>query len=459
MKRVVFFMLALLFVSISMYGDIGRGDWTQDEINYFKKKEYIGNYKYYFYDYSIQYPPYSMEMTEGEYIGYGPSDSEILSKIIVTGKIAEEDEFRYLSLLRNEMYARNGYIFKDAGLKAFFNQMPWYKPISEDIQLNAYERTNLRGIKRLEKEIKDILQNKQKEFEFANRYEKKIIIKAKWGEGECEFKLLPINETLVYRALFAISPKDNNLYILDHNNFRINIFNKDGKFVKHINLPSEYIYKSKYSKTCLVEAIGVDKNNNIYIVKILYLKDSNSQIISEIDNNGKIINQYIIENIYGSSLYFYVDSNNELYIWGNWYVKPPLFITAIIPMELIKNRTIELNKDYINSISIGKTRILKLDGNRIKLADINIIGNFNIYKDSILICFNGDKFIYQDFKGEIKDEFDKKLIDYPGLEGINYREYQDISVNSTPIIDKDLNIYCITGDSKYLKVIKYEFKK
>ena len=47
MKRVVFLMLAVLFVSISMYGDIGKGDWTQEEINYFKTKEYIGNYKYY----------------------------------------------------------------------------------------------------------------------------------------------------------------------------------------------------------------------------------------------------------------------------------------------------------------------------------------------------------------------------------------------------------------------------
>ena len=161
MKRVVFLMLAILIVTISMYGDIGKGDWTQEEINYFKTKEYKGNYSRYNYDTKWSPPYIDIGMSENEILGYGSSYSDILSKIIVTGKIAEEDEFRYLSLLRNEMYARNGYIFKDAGLQEFFNQMPWYKPISENVQLNAYERSNVRAIKRLEKRIKDIVSIKE----------------------------------------------------------------------------------------------------------------------------------------------------------------------------------------------------------------------------------------------------------------------------------------------------------
>ena len=121
MKRVVFFMLAVLIISISMYGDIGRGDWTQDEINYFKTKKYIGNYKFYNYD-TKWVPPYiDIGMSENEILGYGSSYADILSKIIITGRISEEDEFRYLSLLRNEIYARNGYKFKNKRLQAFFD--------------------------------------------------------------------------------------------------------------------------------------------------------------------------------------------------------------------------------------------------------------------------------------------------------------------------------------------------
>ena len=41
MKRAMFLMLAVFIVTISsVYGDIGKGNWTEEEINYFKTKEY-----------------------------------------------------------------------------------------------------------------------------------------------------------------------------------------------------------------------------------------------------------------------------------------------------------------------------------------------------------------------------------------------------------------------------------
>jgi hypothetical protein len=79
-------------------------------------------------------PPYVLtDLKESEFMGYGSNEQESISKLILIGKLDSDVEFRYLSLLRNEMYARNGYIFQDEDLKAFFNQMPWYKPISEDV--------------------------------------------------------------------------------------------------------------------------------------------------------------------------------------------------------------------------------------------------------------------------------------------------------------------------------------
>lgn len=52
-----------------------------------------------------------------------------------------------LRLLRNELFARNGYLFKQAELRAYFNQFPWYQPIfdvdSFRVRLNRRERAFL----------------------------------------------------------------------------------------------------------------------------------------------------------------------------------------------------------------------------------------------------------------------------------------------------------------------------
>jgi DNA-binding beta-propeller fold protein YncE len=239
-----------------MYGDIGRGDWTQDEINYFKTKEYIGNYKYYSI-YTIRlYPPYiDIGMTDNEFFGYETSIDKRLSKIIVTGKIAEEDEFRYLSLLRNEMYARNGYIFKDAGLKAFFNQMPWYKPISEDVQLNGFERTNLRTIKKIEKEVREIVELKEINPDtFPEKYTGKIIIDAKWGDEKGEYKLY--NEGPGSGPETFAVDRNGNIYIIDLNHGEIKKYSKNGKLI------SEYKNEAFYGS----EDIAIDSAGYIYVI-------------------------------------------------------------------------------------------------------------------------------------------------------------------------------------------------
>ena len=51
-----------------------------------------------------------------------------------------------LSIGRNEIYARHGYIFKNQELKAYFNSKSWYQEKTADeqaIQLNDIERYNV----------------------------------------------------------------------------------------------------------------------------------------------------------------------------------------------------------------------------------------------------------------------------------------------------------------------------
>lgn len=57
-----------------------------------------------------------------------------------------------LKVLRNEIYARHGRVFKDPELQKYFEQQPWYKPNPDfkDDQLNEIEAANLAKIKKAE---------------------------------------------------------------------------------------------------------------------------------------------------------------------------------------------------------------------------------------------------------------------------------------------------------------------
>ena len=57
-----------------------------------------------------------------------------------------------LKVLRNEIYARHGRIFKDPQLQKYFEQQAWYKPNVDfkDDQLNEIEAANLKKIKEAE---------------------------------------------------------------------------------------------------------------------------------------------------------------------------------------------------------------------------------------------------------------------------------------------------------------------
>ena len=61
-----------------------------------------------------------------------------------------------LALIRNEIYARHGYIFNQEPFKSYFNQKEWYIPNSyfkgSDSELNYFEKENVKLIQKLEKE-------------------------------------------------------------------------------------------------------------------------------------------------------------------------------------------------------------------------------------------------------------------------------------------------------------------
>lgn len=54
-----------------------------------------------------------------------------------------------IRIMRNEIYARRGYVFNSADLKAYFSKQPWYKPLNNNaaVKLNAIEELNVELLK------------------------------------------------------------------------------------------------------------------------------------------------------------------------------------------------------------------------------------------------------------------------------------------------------------------------
>ncbi|HIP34144.1 MAG TPA: YARHG domain-containing protein [Bacteroidia bacterium] len=67
-----------------------------------------------------------------------------------------------LKLIRNEIYARKGYVFKNTKLKKYFALKKWYKPnINAKIVLTEIEKNNIELIKKIEFSKKTIINNKK----------------------------------------------------------------------------------------------------------------------------------------------------------------------------------------------------------------------------------------------------------------------------------------------------------
>lgn len=79
-----------------------------------------------------------------------------VSQLLSTRKLTYSDisslSKSQLRILRNEIYARHGYIFKSADLKAYFGRYEWYKPRYSDVtsMMSAIEKYNAQFIKKYE---------------------------------------------------------------------------------------------------------------------------------------------------------------------------------------------------------------------------------------------------------------------------------------------------------------------
>jgi hypothetical protein len=75
-----------------------------------------------------------------------------------TRKVTEQDldncSLEDLKIMRNEIYARHGYIFDSQDLRDYFSRQSWYRPVSKKVNLTAIEKYNVLFIQDFEKRFK-----------------------------------------------------------------------------------------------------------------------------------------------------------------------------------------------------------------------------------------------------------------------------------------------------------------
>lgn len=86
--------------------------------------------------------------------GLYPQASERLLTADELVNMSQED----LRIMRNEIYARHGYIFQKEDMKQYFNAKTWYKPLTNNVNnlLTEIEKQNITLIRRYESFQEDL---------------------------------------------------------------------------------------------------------------------------------------------------------------------------------------------------------------------------------------------------------------------------------------------------------------
>jgi len=180
------------------------GEWTQDEINYFQNKEYVGDKRLYAEEDLI--PPY------------------------IGGQATKEEELRYLRLLRNELFARDGFKFVSEDLKGFFDKMSWYKPLYPSVVVNEIAGDNARLIRK--KEINLKAQGKE---EVLSKGYVKTVVETTMGYGPEGFGFRMWEGDPDY-PISIVADSRMRIYVLDHLNNRIRVYGDDGAHLRDIKV-------------------------------------------------------------------------------------------------------------------------------------------------------------------------------------------------------------------------------
>ena len=95
-------------------------------------------------------------------VAVSPGDMELFENKLIADRMLRGLSLHELRLLRNEIYARHGRIFKTVWIQQYFGFQPWYDPKEDfkDEDISGNDKTNIETIVRYENKLHDSISNK-----------------------------------------------------------------------------------------------------------------------------------------------------------------------------------------------------------------------------------------------------------------------------------------------------------
>jgi hypothetical protein len=129
----------------------------------------------YWYQAAAKYDPKSLTDTERKNlqliesvrkqqrrVAISPGDMELFENKLIAEQMLRGLSLHELRLLRNEIYARHGRIFKTDWLSQYFGGQPWYDPKEDfkDEEISGSDKTNIETIVKYEAKVHDQISTK-----------------------------------------------------------------------------------------------------------------------------------------------------------------------------------------------------------------------------------------------------------------------------------------------------------
>ena len=272
------------------------------------------------------------------------SDSTYMTKADLAGKSMEE-----IALIRNEIYARHGYIFTTSPYKEYFGEKSWYKPSKnfDESDFNAYEKANVELIIEYEKEKgsrtnSEANQSYSNDYIFPSSISRYMTTGDLVGRSKSELALIR-NEIYARRGyIFTTSPykeyfNAKSWYTPDKNF-------SDSKFNKYERANIELI--KEYENGGYTSSQSSYSGNSGYV---FYGSNTGYMTRSDLVGRSKSEVALIRNEIYARRGYIFTTSPYKEYFNAkSWYIPNKNF------SESMFNKYEKANKDLIISYEIEK---------------------------------------------------------------------------------------------------------
>jgi len=271
------------------------------------------------------------------------------------------------------------------------------------------------------------------------KYTKKVLIEAKWGNGPGEFQLGAL-EAIEYRYTSSLTISEEGLIFIK-NGGAVNVFNQDGLYLYSIKIATK-----RYRNP---GAMAVDSRKGFLYVRCYDAENQGPSILVVNINKKENVTSYTIPNGVGA-IYFYNDMKGHIFVWSRpalgWYKAGT--VEKFLPIELfaeeVKKGTDFLSKAVAeDSNGVFIQRLITGENIKFKSIPQTISSERNNIRALLTV---GDVFYADLYNGNVRCKIN--------LEDESWDKV-DMARMDNIAFDKDLNCYQVIGRKEGLKVIKY----